>query len=126
MASTADLERLMKEIEAEHSQTPDILISNAGHGQRIPDILDIPLAEFEYTLKVNLTATFILTKLCVPHMSAQHWGRIIYVSSISAYGGGSKSFLRPTFSSVVLDASTLLTLSVVQSTGVTTPRRRVE
>lgn len=94
MSSTADLERLITEIKSEHSQTPDILISNAGHGKRIPDLLNIPLAEYEYTLKVNLTASFVLTQLCAPHMIAQQWGRIIYISSIAAYGGGSKSVLQ--------------------------------
>jgi 3-oxoacyl-[acyl-carrier protein] reductase len=49
---------------------------------------DIPLEEFEYTLNVNLKASFILVKGVVEGMKAQKWGRIIFVSSIAAYGGG--------------------------------------
>jgi len=88
MSSTTDIESLFGEIETAHAQTPDILVSNAGYGKRIPDILDIPLSEFEHMLRVNLTASFLLTKLCVPRMRSQHWGRVIYISSIAAYGGG--------------------------------------
>jgi 3-oxoacyl-[acyl-carrier protein] reductase len=49
---------------------------------------DIPLEEFEYTLNVNLKASFILVKGVIEGMKAQEWGRIIFMSSIAAYGGG--------------------------------------
>jgi 3-oxoacyl-[acyl-carrier protein] reductase len=49
---------------------------------------DIPLEEFQYTLNVNLTASFLLVKGVVEGMKAQKWGRIIFMSSIAAYGGG--------------------------------------
>jgi 3-oxoacyl-[acyl-carrier protein] reductase len=37
---------------------------------------------------VNLKASFILVKGVVEGMKAQKWGRIIFMSSIAAYGGG--------------------------------------
>jgi 3-oxoacyl-[acyl-carrier protein] reductase len=49
---------------------------------------DIPLEEFEYTINVNLRASFLLVKGVVEGMKAQKFGRIIFVSSIAAYGGG--------------------------------------
>ncbi len=52
------------------------------------DFRDIPLEEFEYTLNVNLRASFVLVKGVVEEMKAQKWGRIIFMSSIAAYGGG--------------------------------------
>lgn len=89
MAQPADIERLFSEIQAQHGQEgPDILVSNAGYGKRIPDILDIPLDEFDHTLSVNLRASFVLCKLAVPGMKARHWGRVIFVGSLAAYGGG--------------------------------------
>lgn len=51
-------------------------------------ISDIPLDEFEHTINVNLRAPFMLVKGVVDGMKAQKWGRIIFVSSIAAYGGG--------------------------------------
>ena len=49
---------------------------------------DIPLEEFQKTITVNLTASFLLVKSCVEHMKSKKWGRIIFVSSISAKGVG--------------------------------------
>ena len=49
---------------------------------------DISIEEFEYTIRLNLTASFVLTKYLVEDMKKQHWGRIIFISSIAAYGAG--------------------------------------
>ncbi|PNS15302.1 hypothetical protein CAC42_5473 [Sphaceloma murrayae] len=83
-----DITRLFDEVKAQHGQHPDVLISNAGYGKRITDIVDIPLAEFDKMYTVNLRASFLLSKLAVPHMASQKWGRIVFVSSIAAVGGG--------------------------------------
>lgn len=89
MASADDIARLFAEIQAQHGQAgPDILVSNAGYGKRIPNILDIPVDEFDYTLTVNLRASFLLSKHAIPHMQAQRWGRIVFIGSLAAYGGG--------------------------------------
>lgn len=39
-------------------------------------------------ITTNLRASFILVKGVVEHMKAQRWGRIVFMSSIAAYGGG--------------------------------------
>jgi 3-oxoacyl-[acyl-carrier protein] reductase len=88
MASAEQIQNLFEEIRRQHGQLPDILVSNAGHGKRIPSITDISLEEWDYTISVNLRASFLLAKGCVPHMKSQHWGRIILMSSIAAIGGG--------------------------------------
>lgn len=85
-ASDIDLTRLYAEIKAQHGQGPDILVANAGYGKRVSDILDIDVAEWDYTINVNLRASFVLTKLAVAHMKEKQWGRIIYISSIAAGG----------------------------------------
>ena len=89
MGVDEDFHRLFEEIKKEHGQDgPDILVSNAGHGKRIPQIVDIPIEEWDYTIRINLRASFLLCKLSVPHMKAQHWGRIVLMGSIAGYGGG--------------------------------------
>ncbi|RYP80810.1 hypothetical protein DL769_002280 [Monosporascus sp. CRB-8-3] len=81
--------QLFDEIKAQHGQAgPDILVSNAGYGKRFPGILDVSLQEFDHTININLRASFILTKLSIPYMEAQGGGRIIFISSIAAIGGG--------------------------------------
>ena len=88
MESTADIERLFPEIQGAHGNSPDVLIANAGYAKVIVDLEDISLEEFDRNITVNLRATFILVKSSVPWMKQQGWGRIIFVSSLSAEGGG--------------------------------------
>ncbi|CZR50142.1 probable dehydrogenases with different specificities (related to short-chain alcohol dehydrogenases) [Phialocephala subalpina] len=83
-----DMMNMFQEIQEHHSTHVDILVSNAGYGKRIVDVWDIPLEEFEYTLNVNLRASFVLVKGVIEGMKAQKWGRIIFMSSIAANGGG--------------------------------------
>jgi 3-oxoacyl-[acyl-carrier protein] reductase len=73
-------------VKQEHGQHPDILVVNAGYGKRTSNILDITIDEWDYTINCNLRSSFIITKLAVPHMQEQGWGRVIYISSIAAGG----------------------------------------
>ena len=88
VASAEQIEEMFTQIDKEHGQRPDILVSNAGYGKRFPNIWEISLEEFDYTLNVNLRASFILVKGMVEHMKNQRWGRIVFMSSIAGYGGG--------------------------------------
>ncbi|EGO56050.1 hypothetical protein NEUTE1DRAFT_146838 [Neurospora tetrasperma FGSC 2508] len=89
LSSPADIQLLFTQLQDLHGQSgPDILISNAGYGKRIPSILDISLDEFDKMLNINLRSSFLLCKLSLPHMIQHNWGRIIFVSSIAAQGGG--------------------------------------
>jgi NAD(P)-dependent dehydrogenase (short-subunit alcohol dehydrogenase family) len=69
----------------------DILINNAAlaRSTRFPDL---SAQEFREALEVNLVAPFLLTKAALPTMQAQHYGRIINISStagrmVSTLGG---------------------------------------
>ncbi|KAF4918992.1 3-oxoacyl-[acyl-carrier-protein] reductase FabG [Colletotrichum viniferum] len=92
VSSSDGIEELFAEIREQHGQHPDILVSNAGtagfNNKAKPQLENISLEEFDFTYSINLRASFLLCKLAMPHMAAQHWGRIIFVSSISAIGGG--------------------------------------
>ncbi|KAF1988857.1 NAD(P)-binding protein [Aulographum hederae CBS 113979] len=88
LASADETVKLCEDVRKAHGKHVDILIANAGHGKRIRDIWDIPLEDFEHTINVNLRAPFLLAKGVVEGMKSQSWGRIIFVSSIAAYGAG--------------------------------------
>ncbi|HEX7678751.1 MAG TPA: SDR family NAD(P)-dependent oxidoreductase [Thermoanaerobaculia bacterium] len=69
----------------------DILVNNAAlaRSTRFPDL---SADEWRHALEVNLTAPFLLTKAVLPAMKAQHYGRIINISStagrtVSTLGG---------------------------------------
>ncbi|KAH7367151.1 3-oxoacyl-reductase [Plectosphaerella cucumerina] len=88
-----DLITLATDFAKTHSQPgPDILISNAGVAgldkKSNPYLDNITVEEFDFTTNVNLRAAFRLCKWAVPFMVERHWGRVVFVSSISAIGGG--------------------------------------
>src|SRR5580704_18308865 len=75
----------------EHFGRIDILINNAALplSTRFPDL---SADEWRRALEVNLTAPFLMTKAVLPAMRAQHYGRIINISSsagrmVSTLGG---------------------------------------
>jgi 3-oxoacyl-[acyl-carrier protein] reductase len=69
----------------------DILVNNAAlaRSTRFPEL---EVEEWRATLEVNLTAPFLLTQAALPAMKAQHFGRVINISSsagrmVSTLGG---------------------------------------
>ncbi|QDS76991.1 hypothetical protein FKW77_005898 [Venturia effusa] len=88
LGSSEETIKLCEDVAREHGKVVDILVSNAGYGKRIRDVWEIPLEEFDRMMQINLRAPFLLVKGVVEGMKAQHWGRIIFVSSIAAYGAG--------------------------------------
>src|SRR6266536_4328135 len=69
----------------------DVVVNNAALAlsTRFPDLTP---EEWRAALEVNLTAPFLLTKAALPAMQAQHYGRIINISSsagrtVSTLGG---------------------------------------
>lgn len=88
VAFPEQIEQMLAEVESFHKTNVDILVSNAGYGKRIRDIWDIPLSEFDHTINVNMRASFVLARGVAKAMADQRWGRMIFISSIAAYGGG--------------------------------------
>ena len=70
------------------SLEPAILVNNAGmvsvsdHEMLSGDITS-GLADWTKSLDINLTSTFLLTRLVIPAMRAAQWGRIVNMSSIT-------------------------------------------
>jgi NAD(P)-dependent dehydrogenase (short-subunit alcohol dehydrogenase family) len=74
-----------------HFGRVDILVNNAAHARstRFPDLT---AAEWRQAMEVNLTAPFLFIQAVLPMMKAQHYGRIVNVSStagrtVSTLGG---------------------------------------
>jgi len=58
----------------------DVLVNNAGM-QHVAPVEDFPPDRWETIIALNLTAAFHTSRLAVPHMKAQGWGRIINTAS---------------------------------------------
>ncbi|MDV6376957.1 3-hydroxybutyrate dehydrogenase [Sporosarcina sp. GW1-11] len=80
-----DIQQAIDEAIA-HFGRIDILINNAGM-QHVSMLEDFPTEKFELLVKIMLTAPFITTKLVLPHMRKQKFGRILNMASINGLIG---------------------------------------
>jgi meso-butanediol dehydrogenase / (S,S)-butanediol dehydrogenase / diacetyl reductase len=64
----------------------DVLVDNAGVGDSAP-LLDEPLERWEATLRINLTGSFIVTQVALPHLIARR-GAVVNVASINGVLAG--------------------------------------
>jgi 3-hydroxybutyrate dehydrogenase len=79
MSKADEIEAMIARCHAELGG-PDIVVSNAGI-QHVAAIEDFPPEKWDAIIAINLTSTFHLMRLAVPHMKARKWGRIISTAS---------------------------------------------
>jgi 3-hydroxybutyrate dehydrogenase len=58
----------------------DVLVNNAGI-QHVAPLQDFPVAKWDAILAINLSSAFHTTRLALPSMVANRWGRIINIAS---------------------------------------------
>jgi len=75
---------VMEKIDQEFGRL-DVLINNAGVALRVNGkkslVVDTPLKDWQQTIDINLTGTFLVSKHAIPLMQKHKWGRIINMSS---------------------------------------------
>ena len=67
--------------------TIDILVNNAGRAARKPAV-ELSRAEWDAVLDLNLTATFLCSRLAHPYMKKRGGGAIVNLASIMGFSGG--------------------------------------
>jgi 3-hydroxybutyrate dehydrogenase len=67
--------------------TVDVLVNNAGIALSNP-VKRLPLEEWNRTLAVNVTGTFLCTRAFISGMVDRRWGRVINVASVAGLRGG--------------------------------------
>ena len=65
----------------------DILVNNAGRAVR-KSAVEVKKEEWDAVLDLNLTATFLCSRLAHPHMKKRGGGAIVNLASIMAFSGG--------------------------------------
>jgi 3-oxoacyl-[acyl-carrier protein] reductase len=83
MADEPAVLELRDHIAKQHGRI-DVLINNAG-GWRHETIREVTMANWDWTLRVNLLSAFVASRACMDLMISRRYGRIVNVSSTDAY-----------------------------------------
>ena len=80
MSRAGDIEDMMAFAAKEFGRV-DILVNNAGI-QHVANIEDFPAERWDAIIAINLSSAFHTTRLALPRMKAQNWGRIVNIASV--------------------------------------------
>jgi 3-hydroxybutyrate dehydrogenase len=80
MSKPSDIEDMQKFAETTFGGI-DILVNNAGI-QHVAAVEDFPVERWDAIIAINLSSAFHTTRLALPHMQKNNWGRIINVASV--------------------------------------------
>ena len=79
MSVPGQIEAMMAYAASDFS-TVDILVNNAGI-QHVSPVEDFPPQKWDAIIAINLSSAFHTTRLAIPAMRKQNWGRIINIAS---------------------------------------------
>lgn len=86
VADAASVASAFEQVVSLHGRL-DILVNNAGIGINAP-FVDFKIADFELSLKINLTGAFLCAQTAARQMLVQKSGKIINIVSLSGQRGG--------------------------------------
>ena len=88
MSRPAEIEDMLKYAASQFGRV-DILVNNAGI-QHVASVQDFPAERWDAIIAINLTSAFHTTRLALPGMLANDWGRIINVASVHGLVGSAQ------------------------------------
>lgn len=80
MSQPAEIESMLKAAESTFGRV-DILVNNAGI-QHVAPIEAFPADRWDAIIAINLSSAFHTTRLALPRMKQNNWGRIINIASV--------------------------------------------
>ena len=82
MSHQEAIEAMMRRA-TDHFGGIDVLVNNAGI-QHVAPVDEFPVDKWNAILAINLTAAFHTTRMALPHMKFNGWGRIVNIASAHA------------------------------------------
>jgi 3-hydroxybutyrate dehydrogenase len=79
MSKSADIREMIEKV-LQSAGRLDILVNNAGI-QHVAPLQDFPPEKWDAILAINLSSAFHTTRLALPAMLANKWGRIVNIAS---------------------------------------------
>jgi 3-hydroxybutyrate dehydrogenase len=128
MSKSSDIETMMNDAK-KHFGGVDIVVNNAGI-QHVSDVDKFPIDKWDSIIAINLTSAFHTTRLALPFMKENNWGRIINIASAhglvgsagkSAYVASKHGIVGFTKSVALETAKTGITVNAICPGWVLTP-----
>lgn len=85
MSKPTEIAQMMREATDQFGGV-DILINNAGI-QHVANVEDFPIERWDAVIAINLSSAFHTTRLALPFMQKNNWGRIINIASVHGLVG---------------------------------------
>ena len=85
MSNPYDIDNMIKRINS-YSNGIDILVNNAGI-QHVSPVKSFPTDQWNTIIAINLSSVFHTSRLVLPYMEKQNWGRIINIASVHGLVG---------------------------------------
>jgi 3-hydroxybutyrate dehydrogenase len=79
MSKAAEIEEMIAATFKTYGRL-DILVNNAGI-QHVAPVQDFPVAKWDAIIAINMSSAFHTTRLALPSMIRNRWGRIVNISS---------------------------------------------
>ncbi len=107
----------------------DVLVNNAGI-QHVANVEDFPVEKWDAIIAINLSSAFHTSRLVLPRMRANNWGRIINLASVhglvasagkSAYVAAKHGLIGLTKAGALETAATGVTVNAICPGFVLTP-----
>jgi NAD(P)-dependent dehydrogenase (short-subunit alcohol dehydrogenase family) len=87
ITSEGSVRAVGEELRTHYGSRVDMLVNNAGVNGESQLVRDMELQKWEFTLRVNLTGTMLLTREVIPLMTSRAAGRIVNIASNVARRG---------------------------------------
>ncbi|WP_373890049.1 3-hydroxybutyrate dehydrogenase [Massilia sp. DJPM01] len=88
MSKPAEIEAMMR-FASDKFGGVDVLVNNAGI-QHVANIEDFPAEKWDAIIAINLTSAFHTSRLALPGMKQNNWGRIINLASVHGLVGSAQ------------------------------------
>ena len=98
----------------------DVLVNNAGI-QHVAPLQDFPPAKWDAILAINLSSAFHTTRLALPSMIANRWGRIINIASAHGLVGSAYKSAYVAAKHGILGLTKVTALEVAEQASPATP-----
>jgi 3-oxoacyl-[acyl-carrier protein] reductase len=81
VASESEITACVNEVLSTYGRIDAVIYNAAIYPWK--NIESLSLQEWHATMDVNLTGAFLITKACISFMKEQHFGRVVFISSIA-------------------------------------------